>query len=255
MSEPGAVGGDAVPEALAREFQELGLTTNEAKVLVGLLRLGQANTVQLAKVSGITRTTIYQVLESLALRHLAERLPGSSPAVWATPGRAEVLARLEAGEEAAAAERLAAYRQRTARLSEVLADSFPENEGAALPYVHLIHGAAQVKRTYDRMLDQAESELLMFTRPPYSYTVGEPQPAVMALLERAWPPGRSTRPRSGPIPTPRVSGPRWASTTAPAWPPAWSTTCPSSWWWWTDARPFWPWPTPSSATTASPPPC
>jgi sugar-specific transcriptional regulator TrmB len=169
---------------MVQDFCELGLTTNEAKVLVGLLRLGRGNTVQLAKVTGITRTTIYHVLEALGTRHLAERLPGSTPAEWTTPGREEVLERLEVDEEAAAAARLAAYRERTGRLREVLARSFPESAGAAQTYVHQIHGAAQVKRTYDGLLERAQSELLIFTRPPYSYTLGRPNPAVMDLLER-----------------------------------------------------------------------
>lgn len=172
------------PPALVRAFHDVGLTANEAKVLVALVRLGQANTVQLARVTGVTRTNIYQVLDALAARDLAERVPGAVPAIWTTPRGDELLARLDAQEEAAVAARVAAFRQRRSWLAKVLAEAAPENTGGGLPYVHLIQGSAPVKRAFDRLLSETNRELLMFTRPPYTAEARKVNPAVLDMLAR-----------------------------------------------------------------------
>jgi sugar-specific transcriptional regulator TrmB len=169
-----------LPEPLLRDFQELGLSPYAARVLLALLRLGSANSADLARVSGVPRTSTYQVLEELSAKRLAARLPGDGPAVWSTPGSTEVLERLDAAEE----ERLSQHRARTARLRQVLAETFPEGPTAALPYVNLVHGTAQVKALYERLLSHAQEEVLVFNRPPYTWSPGRPNPVVLDTLAR-----------------------------------------------------------------------
>lgn len=180
-SPPAAPEAPLRSEPLARSFEDLGLTTNEARVLIALLRLGTASTTLLASEAGVPRTTIYQVLEGLADRRLAERLPGADwPAVWTSPGREAVLDRLVANEE----ERIAAFRNRANEVRELLVDAIPDEPAVAMPYVHLLRGAGGVKRTYDELLNEASDELLMFTRGPFAYRLGKPNTAVLDLLGR-----------------------------------------------------------------------
>jgi sugar-specific transcriptional regulator TrmB len=169
-----------LPEPLLRELQELGLSPYAARVLLALLRLGSANSADLARVSGVPRTSTYQVLEELSAKRLAARIPGDGPAVWTTPGSAEVMERLDAAEE----ERLRQHRSRTARLRETLAQTFAEGPTAALPYVNLVHGTARVKALYERLLSQAQEEVLVFNRPPYTWAPGQPNPVVLETLAR-----------------------------------------------------------------------
>jgi len=84
------VSSDSGHEAIQREFEELGLSPYQAGVLLALMRLGSANSLQLARASAVPRTSTYQVLEELGLKGLAVRIPGDGPAVWASPGREEV---------------------------------------------------------------------------------------------------------------------------------------------------------------------
>ena len=168
-------------EALTKQLEDLGLSPNEARVMLAMLRLGRASTTMLAGEAGVPRTTIYQVLDGLAARHLAERLPGADwPAVWTSPGREVVMDRLIAAEE----ERLASYRTAAARVRDRLAEVIPDEPTAPMPYVHLLHGATGVKRTYDQLLNEAAGELLMFTRGPFAYRLGKPNQAVLDLLAR-----------------------------------------------------------------------
>jgi len=110
-----------VPDSLRRELQELGLRPYEARVLLALLRAGSANSAQLAELSGVPRTSTYQVMEGLTAQNLAERVPTHGPAVWTSNGWEAVVDSLDAAEE----ERLRQHHVRTLQLRKVLADVFP----------------------------------------------------------------------------------------------------------------------------------
>jgi sugar-specific transcriptional regulator TrmB len=169
-----------IPEGLLHEFEQLDLSPYEARVLLALLRLGSANTAQLARHSAVPRTSTYQVLEELNRKGLAQRMSVEGPAVWASPGREEVFDRIDAAQE----ERLRQYRTRTARLREELARTFPENPDAAGPYVHVIQGASQVSSIYDKLLAEVQDELLVFNRPPYSLPPEQVNRAVLEAMGR-----------------------------------------------------------------------
>lgn len=175
----------ALPETVVRELEELDLTTNEARALLVLLRLGKVNSAELARHSGVPRTSTYQIMEELTAKGLAQRLSVDGPATWGSPGRDEVVRRLTALQEDRHREHMA----RAEQLGDMLVDLFPEAGSVAVPYVHQIHEAAKVAATYDRLLDDAEREILVFNRPPYSAGAGYVNPRVIAALTR----GVSTR--------------------------------------------------------------
>ena len=168
----------AVPEALWREFVELGLVPYEARTLVALLAFGAGKAPDIAHRAGVPRTSMYLTLDALCIKGLAERLPGGGPAMWTAPGQEEVLQRLHAAQ----AERLRAHETRIERVREMLVETLPSSPSVPLPSVHVIRRAAQVKRIYDAMLRGATSELVMFTRPPY--VSGEVNPVVIETLAR-----------------------------------------------------------------------
>lgn len=175
-----AVSGAPLVEALGREFEELGLSPYEARVLLALLQVGAANTAQIARLSGVPRTSSYQVLEALQVKHLAQRVPGEGPATWTSVGRDEVLDRLDAAEE----ERLRQHRARSGRVRDVLAEALSDQPPAVLQHVQLIHGVAQVARSFDRLWADVEHEVVAFSRPPYVSAAGEVAPAVIDALAR-----------------------------------------------------------------------
>jgi sugar-specific transcriptional regulator TrmB len=172
-------GGLAI-EALRREFEELGLSSYEARIVVALLRLGAAAPSQLARAAEVPRTSTYQILEELRNKGLAERVPGAGPAVWSSRGADEVLARLSAAQE----ELLREHRARAERVREMVTRVFPEAPTPALPFVQVIHEPARVQPLYEEMLTEAQSELLVFNRPPYSWTLGEPNQIVLDAAAR-----------------------------------------------------------------------
>lgn len=169
-----------LPGALSREIEELGLSPYEARILLALLRLGSAPSVQVAAMAKVPRSSSYGVLDELQAKGLVERVPGSAPAVWTSRGRDEVLARLHGIQE----ERLQRHQDRTERVREMLEQTVPEGRAAELPFVKVIHEAAEAKRVYEQLVRSAQVELLVFNRPPYSWQPLNPNPAVMEMLAR-----------------------------------------------------------------------
>lgn len=180
MSDPQEVAAGPLPPRLIVEFEQLGLSPYEARVLLALMRLGSANTAHLARVAQVPRTSTYQILEELNVKGLAQRVSVRGPAIWATPARSEVFDRIDANEE----ERLRDHRRRTLRLRELVEEQLPDESIGAGPYVHVVQGAHQVSSIYERIVGQAREELLVFNRPPYSEGAEQVSPAVMSALRQ-----------------------------------------------------------------------
>lgn len=171
---------EAVPEELRREFEDLGLSPYEARLLLAMLALGQANTLQLAQASGVPRTSIYPVLEGLAAKRLAHRLPADGPAVWAAKGRDEILEQLDAAEQ----ERLRQYRARTERVRSLLAEAFPDEAPVLEPPVRLLYTPAEQRKAYERLAAQTEAEALLFIRRPAPSDAHTLDPVIADLAAR-----------------------------------------------------------------------
>lgn len=169
-----------LPEPLISEFEALSLGHYAARVLLTLLQLESATSAELARHSGVPRTSIYQVIEELTGRGLAQRVGGDGPARWSSPGRDEVLDRLSSLEE----ERLRHQRSRIDRIRSTLSDLFPDAPVSAGAYVHVLPGMGQVASIYERMLAEVHSELLVYNRAPYVSATDHVNPAVLAALSR-----------------------------------------------------------------------
>lgn len=196
-----------------RELDTLGLSGNEARVLLAVLRLGTANSIEAARESKVARTNVYRVLEDLGRRRLVERVPGDGPAAWTSPGLEEVIDRLhldqeerlraeraEQVERAAALhaeqqrqlhelqvahdQRIAELGARVASVRQILSGLTADQAAVLPPKVQLIPTAAQLTRTYEQLLSTVRSELLVLVRPPYAASPGTPKAPILEALAR-----------------------------------------------------------------------
>lgn len=168
-----------VPDELRKELQELGLSPYEARLLLGMLKLGPANTYQLAQASNVPRTSTYPVLKGLSSKGLAYRLHSEGPAVWACVSRDEILEQLEQAEH----ERLRQFQERSERVRAMLAEFVPEDEAAEVePAVRLLYHAAQRREVYQRLARQTHTEALFFVR---AIDPGEPEGLDPVIAELA----------------------------------------------------------------------
>lgn len=156
----------------------------ETRLLLALMRAGSATTRELASLTGVPRTAMYQVLEGLHSKGLAERLAQDGPAVWAPAEREDIFLRLDAEPRAELEQRLRRYDDESGRIRDLLVEAFPPAPDVTRPHIHVLHRAVHVKQAYDRIVRDAREDLVMFTRPPYATRAGYVNPAVLDMLRR-----------------------------------------------------------------------
>lgn len=163
------------------EFENLGLSGNEARVLLALLQAGTATAVDLSRRSHVPRTSLYPVMTSLCERGLAQSVVSIGPVVWTSPGWRAVLERLQESHE----DELRQHRARIENLRETLSAALPDVP-VTTSYAHVLNNVYDLIRLYARLLGEARTEVLVFNQGPY---VGEfrPNPAVMEMLARGVP--------------------------------------------------------------------
>lgn len=152
-------------EVVRAAFEDLGLSGSEARVLVALVRSGAATVTQIARLAGMNRTNVYPALKELGSRGLAAPLPHAS-AMWTSPGHHEVLERLYDDHEA----QLQALTTRRQGIEQLLEAMSSGDVLATMPFVHFLRGAARVRSTYEALLEEADTEVLVCNRPPYSWS-------------------------------------------------------------------------------------
>lgn len=168
------------PDALLADLDELGLTPSQARVLLALMELGSAHSAEVARLAGIPRTAVYPVLQELAARRLVTQVGSEGRAIWASPGRQEVLELLGAAHE----DRLRRERERMVRVQSTMESLFPAT-ATSLPLVHVIPSVGQAKDAYDQLLADTDTELLVLSGPPYTSGSGAPMnPEITELLDR-----------------------------------------------------------------------
>lgn len=120
-SSPPVVSSSEVLESIRWELQGLGLRPYAARLLLALLRSGSGTSAQLAKLSGVPRTSVYQVMQAFTEQGLVEAGPTHGPVVWTCPGWEVVVDLLDVAEE----ERVRQHHERTRRLRHELATVLP----------------------------------------------------------------------------------------------------------------------------------
>ena len=150
---------------LVRTLSDLGLTNYEARVYLALTRRESSTAAEAARVAGIPRQRIYDVLSSLVNRGLATTRPGQ-------------VTKYAAAHPTDAVERLVSdHRQRLEQLereSRVLADALAPAFAAGrehqdpLEYIEVLRDRRAINQRFGELQEGIENEILVFTKPPYA---------------------------------------------------------------------------------------
>jgi sugar-specific transcriptional regulator TrmB len=164
----------------AAPLVDLGLTSYEAGAYLALTRRGRATGAEVARLAGLPRQRVYDVLDGLVSRGLATVEPGR-------PARFAAVA-----PEAALGALLAAHRANLERLEQAAAAAVAEltpayragrDENDPLDYIEVLREPASISRRFAELEAGAEREILVFTKPPYAVEPAE-NIAGLELLER-----------------------------------------------------------------------
>jgi HTH-type transcriptional regulator, sugar sensing transcriptional regulator len=169
-----------VDEQPPSSLVDLGLTRYEASAYVALTRRGRATGAEVARLAGVPRQRIYDVLDGLVGRGLASVEPGR-PARYRAVSPEEAVATLLA-EHRASLERLERDAAQTVAL---LTPAFREgrDENDPLDYIEVLREPGAIANRFGELEAAAEREILVFTKPPYAVQPPE-NVAGRQLLER-----------------------------------------------------------------------
>ncbi len=142
----------------------VGLTQYEARVYVALVRRDGSTPAEVARVAGVPRPRIYDVLDSLVTKGLAAQRPGG-PAKYLATAPAEAMARLvdahrqrlsvlEADAEAAVEELNPAYQEGS-------------HHSDPLDYIEVIRDPDLLAKRFAELQASVQREMLSFSKQPY----------------------------------------------------------------------------------------
>ena len=149
------------PDRLA----ELGLTSYEAKVDLALVRREVSSAADVARLAGIPRQRIYDVLASLVQRGLASERPGK-PTRYAAVSPAFAIERLVIARR----EELDRIERSGKELIDQLEPEFAagRKERDPLDYIEVLRDRAAINERFVELQAGIRDEILVFTKPPYA---------------------------------------------------------------------------------------
>jgi HTH-type transcriptional regulator, sugar sensing transcriptional regulator len=144
---------------------QLGLTSYEAKAYIALTRRGSFSAAEVARLAGLPRQRIYDVLNSLVERGLAVGRPGRVDKYSATDPKVAI-ERLLGGHR----KRLIELETSSAAMLDDLASAFTagQKESDPLDYIEVLRDPGAINQRFGDLQAAVKSEILVFTKPPYA---------------------------------------------------------------------------------------
>jgi HTH-type transcriptional regulator, sugar sensing transcriptional regulator len=153
------------PSAVVDQLQRLGLTSYEARAYVALTGRDSFTAAQVARVAGLPRQRIYDVLGSLVQRGLAAARPGNVVKYAPTePGLALELLVATRREELRELERGAAATMHTL----TAAYTAGRQQTDPLEYIEVLRDPGAINARFGELQASVKREILVFTKPPYA---------------------------------------------------------------------------------------
>jgi sugar-specific transcriptional regulator TrmB len=143
----------------------LGLTSYEAKTYLALVRRDSFAAADVARLAGIPRQRIYDVLASLVEKGLASQRPGS-PVKYSATSPQVAIERLLTSRRDELAELERDGRAMIDALAPAYADGQKETD--PLEYIEVLRDRAAVNERFEELQAGIQREILVFTKPPYA---------------------------------------------------------------------------------------
>jgi sugar-specific transcriptional regulator TrmB len=155
---------------LAERLARLGLPSYEARAYLALTRRDSSTGAQVARLSGVPRQRIYDVLASLVEKGLASARPGKVVNYSATAPE-HALDALVARQR----RQLAAAEEDASALVEALTPAFEAGREQTNPleYIEVLRDRRAINERFAELQAAVKDEILVFTKPPYATPVQE----------------------------------------------------------------------------------
>lgn len=170
-----------IEDASVDRLVRLGLTSYEARAYVALVRRDASTAAEVARIAGVPRPRIYDVVDGLVAKGLAVGRPGKTVRFVATRPE-EALDQLVSAHR----QRLGLLEQDAAAVVAALGPAFRDS-GAhidPLDFIEVIRSPAAIAKRFAELEEGVTREQLVFSKPPYTVTVDR-NLAGLAVARRA----------------------------------------------------------------------
>ncbi len=175
---------------LFEKIKRLGFSEYEAKCYLALLERKSLNVGEVAKLAGIPKPNAYESLEKLLSKGLSVLIPGkmkkyAAADPWLLKEKSlenldtSIETELENLEEKRKEilHRKKAVQEDIELVTDELDSLFKGNQYDSAPfdYIEILRDPLQVRHKVIQLCDETKFEILVFTKPPYSFTTREQQ--------------------------------------------------------------------------------
>jgi len=171
-----------VDGAHLERLQRLGLTSYEARAYLALLRRDSSTAAETARLAGLPRQRVYDVLSSLVEKGLASTRPGKAVKYAATPPD-------QALEGLVAKHRLdlADIERETASMVDSLTPAYlaGQEHTDPLEYIEVLRDRRAINERFGELEAGIKDEILVFTKPPYATPVFEHEEGLQVVSSHA----------------------------------------------------------------------
>lgn len=165
---------------ITKKLEQFGLSGKEAEVYMALLQKKEFTAAEIAKISTITRTKIYEYLEKLVHKGLCYQNLRNGQKYFAAVSPKIVFRGLISSYE----EELEQKKKDAALLEKELASIHLGNQDNIDPvsYIEVLTDISQIRSRWLDIQNNAKKEILAFTKPPYTRKVQDNLEEEAALL-------------------------------------------------------------------------
>jgi len=185
------------PKLIIKSFSTFGLNTYETKSYLSLLEKDSLSAVEVAKISGVPRGRVYEILENLLAKGFCLSIPGKVKkykAVNPTVFQERIQPKLKVVESEIDQKKreLDSIKKDTNEIIESLVPLYNASRSKSEPleYIEIIKDLYQIRRKYLQLCREAKEEVLAFSKPPYG---GGPRKGLEEQAQQEPPKGRRTR--------------------------------------------------------------
>lgn len=159
---------------LINELQKIGLTKREGEVYIALLQKKEFSAPELAKITTITRTKIYEILQNLIRKGTCNESYKDGQKVYRgiKPQIAlqNIIHKFEREIEQKNKEEIAQKKNAAAKLESELIALHENNVNRSEPidYIETLTDVGQIRERWNKFQMNTKMEILVFTKPPYT---------------------------------------------------------------------------------------
>jgi HTH-type transcriptional regulator, sugar sensing transcriptional regulator len=151
-------------------LQRLGLTSYEARAYLALLRRDSSTAAETARLAGLPRQRVYDVLSSLVEKGLASTRPGKAVKYAAAPPEQALESLMTRHRQ-----ELTQLERDTASMVDALQPAYlaGQEHTDPLEYIEVLRDRRAINERFAELEAGIKDEILVFTKPPYATPVFE----------------------------------------------------------------------------------